>query len=1095
MSGAANDLVPTDAKVREQIRTSVTGNLLVEAGAGTGKTTSLVGRIVEILASGHATVDQLAVITFTNKAAAELSARVRERIEEAIPEESDEDRRERLAEAARGLYRARVETIHSFATSLLRERPVEAALDPEFRTLTGLEADLMFEEEFDNWLAELFAEETPELTIALNLGMGPDELRAAASLVHDHRYLMPLRPFDQRDAGDAEIDAWLDEHLSEIRAIQGRCTNDESKALPQIQRVLDFAARLEVEGTSEAARARLIARGMPSVSSGAGRQSDWPDAEDCRRWKALATEWRDLHDRIPVVMRSAALVALLPRIEEFVADYEAYRRTEGRADYDDLIIWSRNLVRDRPEVRKYFRRSFRAILIDEFQDTDPIQVELGLYLASDATEIEEWRSLEPADGKLFVVGDPKQSIYRFRRADIGIYDQVKAGALADGLREIVQNFRSVPGVIAWVNDAFDQLFVREEGLQPANVRLGPSPYEQAFDRPPVVVVRGRDPEANAATLREEEAKSVAALLHEAVKGNEPWLVRDGVSGELRPPCWRDMAILLPRRTGLEAYEEALAEIGIPYRHEGSRDYFQRDEVRDLIFLLRAIDDPRDRISLIGALRSGAFGCSDDDLVIHAGTGGSWNYRAPGGGSESERVIQAFEVLKGLHYAREQLSLPLLVQRLVAESRLVEVALTGRDGPQAAANLLAIVDQARAFSAAGGGSPRAFTRWLAENTEREANEVDAGIAEETDDVVRIMTIHGAKGLEFPIVVTANLGGTGSNDKGPVPSESDHLLHFSVGAKGRNSDFPTPEYEAKSETESEALALEDIRLLYVAATRARDHLVIPDFRGKKNPGPLLEALDTILPKESGHEQAVDGVWLLDAEQISRPDPVKEERRRVKAVEAKQALAARDKWNGERADLIRDARKGLELTVASSVERSVRPLAAEASHTEAAMLVSEGPPLEVGDALHKVMEKISLPAADDLEMWAEAICAEFGIPQSTGEVIEMARRCLASPTVKRAIESGSYQREVPFTLRRNGCYLAGRVDLVFNDGNELIVVDYKTDDVEGDDVAEHAQEVHGGQAESYAGAITTASGRPVTVIVFVYCRPGAQAVVTPS
>src|SRR5205814_950367 len=192
---------------------------------------------------------------------------------------------------------------------------------------------------------------------------------------------------------------------------------------------------------------------------------------------------------------------------------------------------------------------------------------------------------------------------------------------AKGLREIVQNFRSVPGVIHWVNYIFDRLFEVQPGLQPANVPLHESPFEAPDRRPPVVVVRGRYPEANAQALREEEGQAIAAVLESAVRGNKPWKVRDPATATVRPASWRDIAILLPRRTGLEAYEAALADLGVPYRHEGSRDYFQRDEVRDLIFLLRAIDDPRDSLSVIGALRSGAFGCSDDDLVIHAGTGG------------------------------------------------------------------------------------------------------------------------------------------------------------------------------------------------------------------------------------------------------------------------------------------------------------------------------------------------------------------------------------------------------------------------------------------------------------------------------------------
>jgi len=1079
---------PVDGAARERIRTQVGQNMLVEAGAGTGKTTSLVARITEVLASGQATVDELAVITFTNKAAAELSARVRERLEEALGGETDPGRRARLAAAVRGLYRARIETIHSFATSLLRERPVEAGLDPEFRALSDLESELMFERAFGEWLTRTLAEDRPEIARALHLGIGPDELRAAALEVHRHRYLLPLEPFEGVPDAEAEVFRWLDRNRAELEQLRADC-DPESRAYPYIEAVLDYADELEALGRGSVEAARRLRAGLPKVNRNVGRQSDFASPERCQRWKKeLAAEWQELAGRVPGQMGTEALLAVLPLVEEFVRDYEQERRAEGVADYDDLIIWSRDLVRDRPEVRDYFRQRFRAILIDEFQDTDPIQVELALYLASDSDDVGEWRRLRPVDGKLFVVGDPKQSIYRFRRADIAIYDEVKAGALGGCHERIEQNFRSAPRLIEWVNRAFEALFEERTGLQPASAPLVPSPFPEGVERPPVVVVRGEYPEADAGAVREREAQALAAVLREAVTGDEPWTVRDRGTGRLREPTWRDVAILLPQRSGIEAFEEALAAAGIPYRHEGARDYFRRDEVRELIFILRAIDDPRDRLSLVGALRSGAFGCSDDDLVIHLATGGTLSIYSREE-SESERVVQALAMLRRWHYDRERLSVPLLVQRVISESRLVEVALTGRDGAQAAANLLAIAEQARAFSSARGGGLRPFIRWLAENTERRSAEVDAGIAEETDEVARIMTIHSAKGLEFPIVALANLGTQRNPGKGAVPREAESRLHFRVSRS-----FETPGYSERWDEERAALAYEQIRLLYVAATRARDHLVIGDFRGKR-PGPLLAALDEVLPQETTHRAEVDGVWMLEADRLEPPAAEAAQERRPGRPAVEGAREERDRWSAEREQLIKAARKGLELEVASSVKRELRPLAAEASSADATLLVSEGPPLAVGDALHKVMERITLPGADDLELWAEAVCAEFGIPGSAGDVIEMARRCLESPSVRAAIESGTCQREVPFTLASERGYTVGRVDLVARNGDGLVVIDYKTDVVTAERAAAHTEEHHGGQAQMYAEGIETATGLAVSQVVFVYCRAGAEVALRPG
>lgn len=762
------------------------------------------------------------------------------------------------------------------------------------------------------------------------------------------------------------------------------------------------------------------------------------------------------------------------------------------ADFDDLLIWARNLLRDNLEVRRYFQRRFACLLIDEFQDTDPIQVEMAAYLTSDGQEGTDWRALRPAPGKLFVVGDPKQAIYRFRRADLAIYDEVKRGLLAPGLRQIVQNFRSGSGVIDWVNSVFDELLVEEPGIQPPNVPLVPASGDLGIGRPPVIVLRGGSSELNANGVREHEARGVAALLHQAVI-EDHWPVRDRVTKEVRAATWRDIAIPLPARTGLGSYEEALALAGIPHRHEGSRDYFARQEVRDLVAILRAIDDPTDRFSLVGALRSSAFGCSDEDLVVHKATGGAFDYR-PDAKSDSEAVMEAFAMLRELHRSRGRTSLPELVQHTVEQSRLVEFALTLPDGPQAAANLLAIVDQARAFTAAGGGGLRSFARWLAESTENEATEVDAGIAEETDDVVRLLTMHGSKGLEFPIVVLANLSSRGRGSREPVPDEAGHQLHFRVGSggMGRTGHYETPGYEDEWEAEKGALEAERIRLLYVAATRARDHLIVPCIEGKGAAGPFMKALGPLLPEEHGHEVAADGAWILAADELP-PAPEVEEAPsgEVEAEALTRAVDERERWIGEHDELIRAARKDLEIAVASSVERAVRPLAAEASHSASTLLVSEGPPLPIGDALHLVMERVALPGAEDLDEVAEAACAEAGLRDNAGLVGEMARRCLDSGAMARALASDGWYREVPFTVTRNGGFGTGRVDLVYREGEQLVVVDFKTDDVSGETAAHEAftLEHHSGQAEVYAEAVGASTGLAVREVVFVFCRTGVE------
>jgi ATP-dependent helicase/nuclease subunit A len=551
-----------------------------------------------------------------------------------------------------------------------------------------------------------------------------------------------------------------------------------------------------------------------------------------------------------------------------------------------------------------------------------------------------------------------------------------------------------------------------------------------------------------------------------------------------------VAILLPARTGLEAYETAFAAVGIPYRHEGSRDYFQRQEVRDLVALLQAIDDPSNRLAIVTPLRSSAFGCSDDDLVIHKAGGAPWDYRVDEL-SQSAAVAEGFAALREWHRLRARRSLPQLVRAVVEESKLVEFALTLPDGAQAAANLLAIVDQGRAFSAAGGGGLRPFARWLIDHTEEELPGLDAGIAEETDDVVRLMTMHGSKGLEFPIVVLANLGSRGQNVSEPVPEEAASKLHFRVGVGTKGGYYATPGYDDAWESEKDALKAEELRLLYVAATRARDHLVVPCIKGKAKLARFMAELEPLLPPREGHEVELDGMWLIDAALLPAPPEVKtvEVVPNAGAVEA--AQEERAEWIVDYETIVGAARKELPFVVASSVERATRPLSAEASHSGATLLLSDGPPLPVGDALHLVMERVSLPAADDLDAVVESVCTEAGLLDRLEEVREMAVRCLTSKTVKRGIASGTWRREVPFTVEQDGGYATGRVDAVFEEGGELVIVDFKSDDVSGDEAAHEAFTLrhHGGQADAYAGALGRASGRTVAGVSFVYGRTSAE------
>ena len=472
-----------DRAARERIAGDLGSNLGVEAGAGTGKTTVLVERVTNALASGVATVDQLVVITFTEKAAAELSTRVRDALERRLASAEGEEH-ERVEAAARDLYRCHIETIHSFAGSLLRERPVEAGIDPLFDVVDGLAGTLSFDAAYEAFQDELLSSRSSELDRALRRGFGLDEIREATELINQYRYLRPLNIPTHEDGELATHLAEFRRIADELGALLVRYDPGDDAGAEIAEGIIEWTDQLQALGTEAEQEFELLYRPRADTHLSKGSKANWGEGKE--QLKSLQQEYRDAHDAAKDGLRTDAMLSLLPRIEQFVDDYELQRRTAGEPDFDDLLFWAAELLRTNKPARDYFRRRYRVVLIDEFQDTDPVQAELALLLTSDQEPNGDWRTLRPASGRLTVVGDPKQSIYRFRRADIAIYDQVRDGALKGAHEQISTNFRSNPQLLAALNAVFNTVLERQPGVQPGNVETrrtaGRAEREAAADR-------------------------------------------------------------------------------------------------------------------------------------------------------------------------------------------------------------------------------------------------------------------------------------------------------------------------------------------------------------------------------------------------------------------------------------------------------------------------------------------------------------------------------------------------------------------------------------------------------------------------------------
>ena len=685
----------------------------------------------------------------------------------------------------------------------------------------------------------------------------------------------------------------------------------------------------------------------------------------------MLTEAQDSRQVLLDEQRAAVLEALLVELRGFVLSYAEERQREGQLEFHDLLVLARDLLRHHPSVRRALRAQFSHLLIDEFQDTDPIQIELAVLLACGETESapSDWREAEVEEGRLFFVGDPKQSIYRFRRADITLYRRVQE-KFSDRTIYLTQNFRSCPSVIDWVNAVFGSLVGEgdPEGQAPY-VALDCS--READGESPTVRLVGEPSDENVPVIRRREAQEIAAVIRQAKA--ERWSVtgqnKQGAR-EVRPTRYADIAILLPTRTSLPALERALDEAGIPCRVESQDLLYNTQEVRDLLTILRSIDDPTDEVALVAALRTPAFACADDDLLRYSQAGGRWDYRQqpPATLGTDHPVVSAMVALNEFHKQRWWRPLNEVVEAAIRERRLFELAFAHGRPRERWQRLRFVLDQSRAFAEAGGATLRQFVEWAELQAEEGMRVVETVVPEADDDAVRILTVHASKGLEFPIVILAGLNSTSRGGRpGPrVLWGSDGRPEVQLGSE--NARFQTPGFEQLTAVEQRLDEYEKVRLLYVAATRARDHLVV-SLHHKSGTQCAASTLGTLC-------EGIPTLWTKAEITSSPPEPPSD----VRSYEYDDSPEQRAHWLEERETRIASLSRA-PVYAATAISRELT--ASEDPNLKKDAPVEEIPPwrrgragTSMGRAVHAVLQSIDLATGEGLAGAAAAQAAAEGI-----------------------------------------------------------------------------------------------------------------------
>ena len=1064
---------PVDNEAREAARHDFGRSLVIEAGAGTGKTTLLVGRIEALVCSGHARLDEVAAVTFTENAATVLKLRLRERLEIARADPSRAaDERTRAHAALEVVERAQVSTIHALCAAILQERPLECGVPPGFRMADETETDLLFGEAWEEWLADALLGSNEALVDALEADVPLEaqsswgersSLRGLARALVEQRDLEPLV-----EEGRSSAETWRDELVA--RAARGVALAEgvpDADSLAGRLRALEAHADEARRLSGRPLRDHLLA--LPTISKSFGLRTRWPSEEVLNEARGVAAwtsetvgawkagEGASLHGRLVAALRGVA-----DRFERKKAD-------RGVLDFLDLLLKVRNALRDHDSVRRHVRDRFRFLIVDEFQDTDPLQVEIAELLTADRP------------GALVVVGDPKQSIYRFRRADVALFrrlaDEAGSGDRRDRLA-LTQNFRSRPAILRFVNRVFGELIqAAVETDQAAYEPIAPPPG--LSEEPSVIALRFDAPFAQGPDLLRAEAAALASFVAVAARGG--FGVRDPASGENRPSRAGDVMVLTRRLTQLSHLEDALESAGVAFAVEGGKSFFDRQEVHEALAVLRAVEDPSDGVALMAALRSSFLGVSDRDIVSYALSANfpptkAIDEDAPGGWA----MAPAMALLARLRAMRTEASAPLLIETLYDETRILAALVGTRRGEARIANLEKIVNIARQSAELGVLTLRGFARLLEERIASAREEPDLPANRPGDpNTVRILTVHRAKGLEAPIVC---LYDTADNfvsavDAIPLWAEGRIAVGFREGCQPPGWAGLRKRDEAKAWAEAR-------RLLYVACTRARDLLVIPKPPPDAQMGAFWKDLVERVPLAGDAD-----VRVLEAEALVRPAEEPTDLRALALAEG--GDAAGSGWGEERRERI--AAGSLRPMRTASVSDLV-------ARTEGrGPRVAAGPKAEearaFGRLVHRLLELAALlPASGDraLAAMAVALGPGFGLGAEASErAATHVARALALPVMQRARRAARVWRELPFWLPETDELVEGVVDLVFEEDGQLVVVDYKTDQITAAQAVDQAAH-HAAQLRLYGRGLTLALGIPVRERLVLFTALGEAVAV---
>lgn len=1043
--------IPPDQKARDTAVLETSKNIIVEAGAGTGKTTLLTDRLCYLILGKGIAIDKIIALTFTEKAAAEIKSRLLEKMAETLsalkglsePSRETENLIKKIGREKEELIkeieqnfelaeRAMISTIHGFCFKVLRRFPAEAGVAPDIMPDGDEAAQAVIDKIWSAFLDEElnYSSSNGEKWELLLRNFSLEEIKAFALAL----LKSPLKNYNPALRSPKTAKVLRRQALEAKRLLElykSKRKNAFEGNLRKAEVILNNAADYHDN---------LEFKDLAFEPAKYSRPAGWTDDEEFEKAKNIIQTAENAVMQNIILLQTAreAVSGFLPKAKEAL-------QKSGLISFDEMILKTRDLVKNRLHVRQTLKEEYRSILLDEFQDTDPEQGEIFLYLAeADETQASDWMDISLQPGKLFIVGDPKQSIYRFRGADIAAYDTFTDAMLKQGAVKcfLQSNFRSSSNIVAYANKFGERAIKAQRNVQPQYV---PIKHTKSYKPEPVslIIADAGENKTSAEDMRAFQAGIITS-----------WIEENAFKTKLssgRAMTYKDIAVLYRSATGLDVLIDAFKSAGISYSVEENKNFYQAQEVKDILNLLKLAQNPADRTALVGVLRSPLCLIKDEE-ILNLSQNGLLNIYAD---AKDEYVNSKYGALKEICRRAQSLPLEEFINYLLFETKFKEMQILCSASEQTGANISKFMDVARRFTNAGILTLPQFIYHLEHYFKEMEKEGESPLAEESLDTVKLMSIHKSKGLQSPVVIIYDI--TKEQNKGNKKAPqilSDWLSASAAPRLGKVKDLSYVLLEQANNLHAKA---EELRILYVALTRAEEKLLITGAKDaqKTLAAPLLNA--GCYPGDGAPAILLDGI--CQAVYI----PFKENDLRLHL-----GGKTRAEQNPEKFKLWREA--WLERSARYDAAMQESPVTPSGSNRQEELGPAQASAMLTGRICHRMLAQMfngERPNAD------KAAAEEGANPIKNAKEISAAKNITESFAKSDAFKELAAMEfkasELPFSMKdpQTGIYANGIIDAVFEDAQgSVFIAEFKSDNINKEQVRQNAEK-YSAQLEVYLKA----------------------------